>query len=402
MCNPSSEMFILPFICANSETLTADRVFAAVANVVANSENKFACKTIGAVSCGSISGNSIPYVTYDDNIREMGGKFYLIASKVIDGVSNALVSNSGEYTATIENNGNFVVTRAGGAKVWESGATPFINLGESSLYRHRVRINMRGHLVVETTNMWSKTKQPYMNNLFVQSWSTQPIGNNFTVGVPRRAESTADEYLLILDNFGRFKIILYPTGNLVIKDATITSTITTASLPTITPGPSSGSIMDKCKNWMTTYKIDPFVSWRDIENNTNMQTQWVYYDCACFGAYIKYGVEVLRTNLGKWGTLEDKNLQKQYTESYCNCPVAKEVYNVIPGKTWGSLNDATLKSQWKAEGCDANLNREPFNGDYSNAPTITPLHIPLLLITQLISLTSILHRSSTPLVLPSV
>lgn len=579
-CFPKAEMMVLQYLCADTEERVAERIPVAAARFVANPNKEMICSRTALIECDDMDKDILPFTTVDKVYLEItsSGKNALRVSSVID-AKNPLVSEDGKVTAVIEPNGNFVVYRTGGNndKVWETGATPFVAVAGITPYNHRVRINSRGHLVVETQSMFSKIKPAYQPGLFRQVWSTQPIANNYTVGTPRRWDTPLDDYVLVLSNNGiltlfdamyipiwcsystpdrpcfntkgftyqenylvptdfptpetslsiakdphnniihkttfanasmivsrdvdcaagivsgngiqspnkRFKVIVYPTGNMVFKDGsrtmwssytanvettvapyklfltatgdliledalhrwiwsgynsksrdtgpfkatmldtgrfvvtdknglevwdswphtglydavvirsthricyepcgecasttnatvevtntitmppvTVTTTIataTTTTAPTPTPMPNSESILNKCKAWMDTYKIDPFVSWGGIEKDANMQAQWIYYDCACFGTYTKYKPEILRTHLGKWGTLTNSGIRKQYTDSYCDCPLAQDVYKIVPNpKNWGSLADTTQRSRWTTLGCDANVNREPF------------------------------------------
>ncbi|OAQ22143.1 hypothetical protein K457DRAFT_143574 [Linnemannia elongata AG-77] len=576
VCFPKAEMMVLQYLCADTEEQIAERVPVAVTRSYSPGA-QLSCRT-GMVTCGALDNGAMPLTTFDDVYRNIGSKNALRVGGVID-AKNPLVSNNGQFSAVMEANGNFVIYRSGQVKVWETGATPFVSIPGINQINHRVKINTRGHLTVETQNLFTKVKPSYQIGAFRQTWSTQPIANNYTVGSPRRGDNPYDDYILVLndngilvlfdamyiriwcststtdypctgskgyryqENYlvptdvptpetglsatkdpqnniiyktafatnpyilsrdvnctegirsgtgiqspnGRFKVIVYPTGNLVIKDGTrtmwasntaniettvapyrlfltaagdlvledavhrwlwtgrntksrttgpykatisdigklvvtdngdvevwdswphtglyeatalrnterlcyepcgecattvntsveVVHTITappvtiTTMIPTVTtttiadatptPAPNPESILNKCKTWMDTYKIDPFVSWGGIEKDTSMQAQWVYYDCACFGTYSKYKPEILRTHLGKWGTLTNTGIRKQYTESYCDCPVAQDVYKIVPNpKNWGTLGDATQRSRWTTLGCDANVNREPF------------------------------------------
>ncbi|KAG0020409.1 hypothetical protein BGZ82_011604 [Podila clonocystis] len=573
-CFPRAEMLVLPYICVDTEEQTAERVAVSIAKY-ATQKQELECAFAGLILCQDDIQGTVPFVTVDDTYLSIGAKNVLRMGGAID-AGNPLISNNGDFMAIVEANGNFIVYRTGNIKVWETGPTPFVSIPNISTYKHRVRINSRGHLVVETMNMFSKVNPKYQTNIFRQVWSTQPVASNFTVGTPRRPDSPYDDYVLVLDDKGRlnlydamyiktwctydtvgnncgnnkgykyqehylvptdfptpdpglgpvrdphnsiihatsylpgdsfvskdanctdgipsgsglqspngrFKVILYPTGNMVIKDGlrtmwttntanmerttgpfkmflndagdlviadatkrwiwlgenkvsrttgpfkatitdagkfvvtdslgkdvweswpqnnispaymfmatarycydkcgecaatvnvttavtntitaapvTVTTTVTTATTtrPVATPTPNPESILNKCKAWMDTYKIDPFVNWGTIDKNPSMQAQWIYYDCACFGTYLKHGVEILRTHLGKWGKLTNASVRRQYTESYCNCPLAQDVFKITPNpKNWGSLKDTTLQSQWTKETCDDNVNREPF------------------------------------------
>lgn len=210
-CFPNAEMYIVPFLCGDSQTQTAERVYASVAKL----EQKNAvigCFTIGLIDCDDASNNVMPFVTYDKVIRGIGEKNVLRVGGLLD-TSNGLVSNNGLYTAVVEKTGNFIVWRSGTIKVWESGATPFI-ASDVTKYRHRMRINMRGHLVIETANMWSKVTPPWQRDVFVESWSTQPVYRNYTVGSPRRPDSAVDDYMLVLDDKGG--LFLYDAAYVVI------------------------------------------------------------------------------------------------------------------------------------------------------------------------------------------
>ncbi len=564
-------MVIIPFICGDSVVQTAVRTHAIVSKLL-EKDGRFNCN-VGVVDCKSVIDDTIPMVPPDDTIS---GITHVNALKVGDALDSdkGLTSPLGEYTARVEANGNFVVYKGKDLPVWQTGPNPFFGDG----YASRVRINERGHLVVETTNVWSKSGTPYRFGEFIQTWSTQKIGSNFTVGIPRRPDSTSDEYVLALDDHGRlylydaayvkiwcsfdtignpcvnskgfryqenyllpldaptnlpdqgpndphnsvlfgttvrnensivsmdkncssgikggegiqspngrFKVLLYPTGNLVIKDgvtdmyvgytskmpigvgpykliltfegdlvvtdstnqwiwvggnhvdrlsppytATIldegrfvvtssngtevweswpqrgmntaarlyktlrlcykpcggcqmsvssnttttitatntisapTSTIATTTFATITTAPfvtsapNPESMIDRCGKWMKEYNVDPFISYGNMKDPA-LQAQWGYYDCACFGVYLKYKVEVLRTHLGKWGSLKDGSIRKLYTQSNCNCAVGQNVYKILPApKNWGSLTDPALRARWNAEKCDADINKEPF------------------------------------------
>lgn len=202
-CFPNSEMFILPFVCADVDTQTAERTFASVAKLE-QTNKEIGCFAIGLITCDEASTDNLPFVTYDRIIRGITDKNSLKVGRVLDS-SSGLVSNNGQYTAVVENNGNFIIWK-GTVKVWESGATPFVFISGVNNYKHRVRINARGHLVIESANIWSKVKPAYKPNTFVETWSTQNIFNNVTVGSPRTGESAADEYVLVLDDNGRLAL----------------------------------------------------------------------------------------------------------------------------------------------------------------------------------------------------
>jgi hypothetical protein len=202
-CIPVAEMTILPFICADTETNIAERAHAAIARLQ-QKDRQIGCFAITLVSCYDAIQDSMPFVTYDTTIQQIGLKNVLRVGDVLDS-SNGLISNNGLFTATVEADGNFVVWR-NTIKVWQSGGTPFKSIPSVTKYKHRIRINARGHLVRETANMWSKVNPPFIPDTFVPSWGTQPIYNNYTVGSPRRGESTVDDYLLILDDNGRLSL----------------------------------------------------------------------------------------------------------------------------------------------------------------------------------------------------
>ncbi|KAG0067772.1 hypothetical protein BGZ89_005725 [Linnemannia elongata] len=585
-CFPTSEMLIMPYLCADTEEQSVERVAVALSKF-STKEQEANCQFAGLITCAEAQRGNMPFVTYDDTFLSITPTNSIRMGQSITS-QTPLVSTNGDYVAIVEANGNFVVYGPGGVVKWQTGATPFVYIKDFNRYAHRARINMRGHLVVETMNMFSKVK--YQPDLYKQVWSTQPVTHNFTVGTPRRASSPVDGYILTLGDDAiltlydamyipiwtsfqegknranyrgyrfqeyyqvptdsptpdpglgpvkdphnsivfptvfpadkdyldskdanctdgiasgtgiqspnkRFKVILYPSGNMVIKDGTrtmyssltanmdytvapyqmiltpngelviqdatrkwiwgttnnvkgsvgpymamiedqgrlvvidangkevwehwpmggkntaylvhiptrvcydtcnecattvnatasvtntitlppvtVSTTMTTATtttlLPTNTPAPNPESILNKCKAWMDQYKIDPFVNWGGIEKNTQMQAQWIYYDCACFGTYLKYGVEILRTHLGKWGKLTDTAIRKEYTNSYCNCPLAQDVYKITPNpKNWGSLTDTARQAQWTKDGCDANVNREPFVTNAIGGTPVTP------------------------------
>lgn len=583
VCFPDTDMIIAPYLCGDSVEHTAVRTHAVVSTLV-SIDGRFNCD-VGLVACEDVINNSIPMVPVDDTVSTITHANAIKVGEVLD-AGRHLTSENEEYTARVASNGNFIVYKSDTIKVWETGGNPFF--GDN--YPSRVRINERGHLVTETKNMWSKVEPSYRPDEWIQSWSTQAFGNNYTVGTPRRYDSTSDEYVLVLDNNGRlvmydaayvkiwcsyedvgkpcvnskgfkyqenyllpldmptgladqgakdphnsilfntkvknvdhivsidkdcksgikggegmqspngrFKVLLYPTGNMVIKDGvsdmyvgyssntpiavapyrlivtdegdlvvtdsanqwvwvggnqvdrksppytatildegrlvvtssngtevweswpqrgmniarrldkifrvcykpcggcaskktnttvTIVNTImaptktvntttfaTITSVPTVGPKPNQEDMITKCNKWMNDYNVDPFVSYGNMKDLA-MQAQWQHYDCACFGVYLKYKVEVLRTHLGKWGSLKDGNIRKLYTDSSCNCAVGQNIYKILPSpKNWGSLTDTTLQTRWNVEKCDADINKEPFimnpNSGGSNAVMTT-------------------------------
>jgi hypothetical protein len=600
VCYPDSEMYILPFLCGDALTQTAERTYAAIAKIRQRGDN-FGCFFVGLISCDDATQDSLPFLTYDDFLSTITPKNTLYVGSFLDS-ANPLVSTNGLFTATMDASGSLVVKR-GDVRVWESGATPFVARPALNKYAHRARINMRGHLVIESQNIWSGVKPSYSPNTWVQTWSTQPIYQNYTVGTPRRADSPVDNYMLVLDDNGRlslydaayvkiwctfdngntpcrnskgykyqeeylvpldletpedpsgwgevkdphnsllfntrllkekssivsqdtqcsdalnsgealvspngrYKVALYPDGNLVIKDGyrtmwsayvanfpnttapyqliltadgelvardstrrwywlgknaeevlipgpyqasildtgeflvtgkdgarvwsawphsginlgrrvyadfracykpcgecppettttllaptqtistTTTTTLTTA--PPLTPTPNMESIRDKCQGWMETYHIDPFLAWGDIQDNLDMQAQWVFYDCACFGAQMKYGIKALSTASDRWGTLTDPQIKDQWTKSTCDCPIQEDNYKVLPKpKDWGTLTNPTIQKRWTAMGCDADVNREPFIHNPDNGIPLTKTTV-----TGTTSLTT--HSLTTP------
>lgn len=586
ICFPDVYAYVVPYICVDTVTQIAERAYATVTKP-RPTNGYYACNVAFAL-CKDVDDDTIPPMV-SDSFASLTSTNSLRIGGVIDAAAtSSLKSTNGIYEARVEKNGNFIIYKSGTVKVWETGATPFFG----SQYSHRVRINMRGHLVIESTNLWSNVNPVFREDEFVQIWSTQKFGNNYTVGNPRRPDSSSDDYFLHLDDNGRlmlydasyimiwcsfdrvgkpcvngkgfkyqenylvptdfpvidedqgqddphnsilfdtkvrkessivsmdancdsginggegiqspngrFKVLLYPTGNLVIKDgfrdmfvgytsnmpngtapyrlvvtfegdlvvtdatdrwiwvggnlgdrlsppytATIldegrlvvrsskgadvweswphrglnsaarlgnqlrlcyrpcgrcdldvnnvttttitatntimapTTTIATTSYATITsapsvPKPNSENILNKCQKWMDDYKMDPFVSYGSM-TDAAMQVQWGYYDCACFGIYLKYKVEILRTHLGKWGSLKDAAVRKLYTDSNCNCAIGQDIYKILPvPKNWGSLTDKTLQNRWNAEKCDADINKEPFirnpNGSTSPGQMVT-------------------------------
>lgn len=203
VCIPQAEMVIVPFLCADTETQTAERTHAALARLQ-QKNGTFGCFSVGGISCYEAIQDSMPFITYDTVYASIGPKNSLRVGNVLDS-SNPLVSNNGDFIATLEADGNFVIWR-GTIKVWQTGGTPFKTIPSVTKYKHRMRINSRGHLVRETANMWSKVTPPYIPDTYVTSWSTQPVYNNYTVGSPRRSQSTVDDYVLVLDDFGRLSL----------------------------------------------------------------------------------------------------------------------------------------------------------------------------------------------------
>lgn len=593
VCFPYAEMRIVPYICVDTAQEIAHRIFVSVARAVTSGPNNTvaSCESYGTIPCGSLDGvNPLPFVTDDDTIKTITAKDSLHMGQYLQ-AGNPLASNSGEYTATMESDGSICIWQNGNIKIWTSGATPFIGISSGGVamtpYTHRARVNMRGHLIIESTGLWSNADPVYQAGMYRETWSTQKVTNNVTVGVPRRAGSAGDNYILVLTDLGaltlydaayiiiwtsidrngntlpnsagfhyqeyyalptdfvtpdpglgpdvdphnsilygttpaanvssfisrdvnctagiysgsgiqspngRFAVLVYPTGNIVIKDgvrsmwasntanmpgtvgpyrlfiadtgdlvledsnhrwmwfaksngdrdpksgpftatildtgrfvvtsanstelweswpqrgmntvsiltinvkacyapcnecpsnatttatttmsatATATTTITAPTPTSTAPTPNPVSIVGICKNWMTTYKIDPFMSWGLAATNTTLQAQWIFYDCACFGTYSKYNTGILT---GKWGNLKDKSIQKQYTDSYCDCPLAQDLYKITPTpKNWGTLKDTTLQKKWMSLGCDANVNRAPFMNNAGEPATPTTVPTP--------------------------
>ncbi|KAF9975971.1 hypothetical protein BGZ73_000197 [Actinomortierella ambigua] len=111
-CFPQAELLVLPYICADTQEQTAERVAIAISKYVTkNQEVDF--RIAALITCDDMLNGRFPFGD-DKNVLRMGG--------VID-ASNPLISQNGEYIATIEANGNFVVYRSGNIKGWETGAT---------------------------------------------------------------------------------------------------------------------------------------------------------------------------------------------------------------------------------------------------------------------------------------
>ncbi|KAJ3148151.1 hypothetical protein HDU86_007574 [Geranomyces michiganensis] len=117
----------------------------------------------------------------------------LASGQVMVPGGNGLTSKSQEYNLKLDKNGNLALRHFNEEPpIWQTGSLNLVNNNP------RLRINDKGHLVIEAQNMFNKLG--YRVNDYVPVWSTVPSHLNFTVGIKGRGyslvlqENTRDIY----------------------------------------------------------------------------------------------------------------------------------------------------------------------------------------------------------------
>ncbi|KAI8806350.1 hypothetical protein BJ742DRAFT_816563 [Cladochytrium replicatum] len=196
ICYSWVQLVTTPFMCVNSNYEYAMN-YADMAFLDTNLNNQFSC-VLSTISCEDVVHDFFPSAPLSDAINTATPQNSMIVGDVMEANTVGLQSLNGKYRLTLKGTGQLVLTQGTVTQLWHNGMTYLT----AATHAPRLRINEKGHLIVEAKDIFSKVKPVYRTGQYTTVWSTQSKTHNYTIGVPKQLWSGGFGYLLVLEDTG--------------------------------------------------------------------------------------------------------------------------------------------------------------------------------------------------------
>lgn len=200
VCYPILDTAIVPFLCTNTNGIYQYRSTTVGLPQINFGSGVEICST---AYCSEILSGHIPPPKqfYIDGAVTIANT--LKSNRFLAKTQKLTSSNGGRYELKLNANGNLELTD-GSTLVWQSnsGYVPVLPSGSTDV---RMRINNKGHLIIEATNFFAKSLN-YRTGQYITIWSTMPMHQNVTVGTSKTLGDTTEQYMLNLNDKGQLTI----------------------------------------------------------------------------------------------------------------------------------------------------------------------------------------------------
>lgn len=196
ICFPVVDVVVLPFLCVNSAQVYQYRYTKVMRP--SNELGGYGCH-YATTSCENVYQDLIPPKAFT-GVSEMTDTNSIVSGQMLTRDTKGvfqIASTSNEYILTLTSEGDLVLDKFG-TRIWSAGLNKYLTPANFP----RARINEKGHLIVEAKNFFAKGIN-YRKDEYLTVWSTAPIHQNFTIGVPRNLMDYTDQYKLVLHDSGQ-------------------------------------------------------------------------------------------------------------------------------------------------------------------------------------------------------